>query len=290
MPLFKDNRVDIVGTLVEADIKTGTSKTSGAKYVNGTVQIKTTPADKEMVIELSLMSMEKSSKGNVLKNFEFFQTLPSLIGKRVSVTASIEENKFWSATSNTLVKTPKLRVNFINLQQAGETLKDTATFTIGGFVARPLVEISDRDGNLVGYELTLGQANYKEDMATFIPLRVDPRNNAAVTYIQSQYLKGDTVRLNGILNFKSETITKTEKADFGPDVVKTYQKNIKEYLIESGAKISDETIYDNATIEKLTNAATADDERVQAEAKNRPASTPTQGAGTQAPTNRALVL
>ena len=86
------------------------------------------------------------------------------------------------------------------------------------------------------------------------------------------YEVGQTVRLNGCLVFKVETVTSESKNEggFGQGVVRTYTNKQKNFFIEGGtAPITDETKFDSLTISDLISAYKARDVELSEKGKNK---------------------
>ena len=98
---------------------------------------------------------------------------------------------------------------------------------------------------------------------------VDPSRRDIIKGVEG-YEAGQTVRLNGSLIFKVETVTSEAKNEggFGQAVVRTYTNRTKNFFIEGGsAPITDETKYDGATISDLISGYKARDVQLSEKGK-----------------------
>jgi hypothetical protein len=262
MNLTRINKVTIIGTLESINLIRGNSPKAG-NFIRGDVVVRVN-LPKPMSIPLQFFSSALDKEGKPRKLHGQLELLRT--GSRVSFSATIADNKFWDPSRGQLVKTKRLNLLFINPVKMEDP--DTAEFTYSGFIAETIKEKVDKDGNLEAYTIKVGQSDYQGTRAEIITFNIDPRNNAAVSYITREYTKQRTVELFGDLDYDVQTITVEEPVDFGKPVVKTYQRNISNLLITSG-KFPDEGTYEATDIANLIAGDEADDARIQAEAKNK---------------------
>lgn len=291
----KINSVTIIGTLVETTLKEGITKATperpSSKYINGSFVLKVNnkATNSEMLVEIPVFTSELKKDKTVSKVYEALQTLESNKGRRLEVHCGLTENKFYSDRNGAIIKTNKLRMNFFSVLPVGDTREDSATFSINGFIVEPLKEKNNKDGDLICYELKLGQSDYNEKKADIFTITVDAKNQSAADYIRDNYQKGDTVTLNGHLNYSVDTVTVKQEAEFGEPIIKTYQNSIKQFVCDSGKKELDG--YSDEVINSLITGAKEDDNAVLEKARNTAPANPSNPAPTQvASTNRNLVL
>jgi hypothetical protein len=262
MNLTRNNKVTIIGTLENLNLIKDSSVKAG-NYIRGDMVIRVN-SPKQMSIPLQFFASALDKEGKPRKLHTQLEALR--INQRISITATIEGNKFWDATRGQLVKTKRLNLLYINAVKMEEV--DTATFTYSGFIAQTIKEKVDKDGNLEAYTIQLGQANYQGTRAELITFEIDPRNNQAVSYISREYTKERTVEIYGDLDYDVKSVTVEEPVEFGKPIVKTYQRNISNLMITSG-KFPTEGIYESTDISNLLAGDAADDEKVQSEAKSK---------------------
>lgn len=291
----KINTVSIIGTLVETNLKEGVTKATAerpsSKYINGNIILKVNSAatNSEMLIEVPVFVSELKKDKTVSKVYEALQTIESNKGRRLEVMGGLTENKFYSDRNGAIIKTNKLRMNFFSVLPVGDTREDEAKFSVSGFVVEALKEKNNKNGDLICYELKLGQSDYSEKKADIFTITVDAHNEAAANYIRDNYQKGDTVTLHGHLNYTVETVTVKQEAEFGEPITKTYQNATKQFVCDSGKKELEG--YSDEVIATLITGAKEDDAAVLERAKNTASANPSNPAPTQvASTNRNLVL
>ena len=267
--MINTNEVVVVGTLVEAEAITGTAKT-GKPYVRGDLTIK---VGEEQMIPISFFSSQYSSKGTPLKNYDTFLGINEWLNKRVRVTATLTENKFFSSQRGSLVKSNRLNVRWINLLPATSTEEDSTHFRIAGFVTEGIKEVVDAEQNVTDCLIKIGQSNYSGTQADVFTLNVDPTNTKAVDVLSNQYTVGSSIVLEGHLDFTIKEEHVSVPSDFGGDMIKTYQKSSKRYVITQGTRVDSNLEYTTEDIQKLVDGAKANDEEVIAKAGTQPAAT-----------------
>ena len=262
MSLTRINKVTIIGTLENINLIRDNSPKAG-NYIRGDMIVRVN-LPKPMSIPLQFFASALDANGKPRKLYGQLEQLR--INSRVSLTATIGDNKFWDPSRGQLVKTKRLNLVFINTPKLEDA--DTAEFTYSGFIAETIKEKVDKEGNLEAYTIKVGQSDYKGIRAEIITFNIDPRNNAAVSYITREYTKERTVELFGELDYDVKTETVEEAVDFGKPIVRTYQRNISNLVITSG-KFPDEGTYEHTDVENLLAGDEADDLRIQTEAKNK---------------------
>lgn len=274
--LTRENKIEIIGTLEKIDIIKDTSKTNGSAYMRGNLVVKVS-SPKQMNIPLNFFTSALTKDGKPRKLYGQLEALRQ--GQRVNITATVDENKFYDQTRGQLAKGKRLNVNFIN--NVGLNDVDKAEFSYSGFVFEGLKELFDRDGEPYGYGIKLAQTNYKNDNCQVVGFMVDSQNAAAIRYMQAEYTSGKTVKVYGVLDYDIVTETVTEKADFGPDIVKTFQRNVSNIIITKGTSVS-EGEYEVEDVTRLIAASAAEDRALEANAHTQ------EKAGTQVSTNKPL--
>lgn len=237
MSLLNKNNVYIIGEMVEVkDFKTLTYGADAKEAVSATVVVKCMIGETENLIEARTFISRYTSKGTENKNYATIMNINNMLNKRIVISqGNLQSDRFWSSQSQQLVNSTKINFNLIRLARSTEN-EDKATFEFGGFVTRPLAEICDEDGNVKYYQITLGQANYKEDNMFEVSFIVDKNNAKAVKVIDANYEAGKTVEINGICQtLVSQHTVETEVA-FGDPVIKTYTNVDKKYIITGGSE------------------------------------------------------
>lgn len=245
------NSFKIVGRLVKADVKTGTSTKNGQAYISATATVQSNVNGETREFEMDFFAWQMTSKGQVSSLYTTYSKMPELEGKKVEVTGSMTENRYFSTTLNQIISTQGLSGRFI--KGVVESAQDDAKWEMSGFIAKTLVEKKNKKEEVYRYDLTLAQANYSGSAISMFTLHVDPSRRDIIAGVEG-YEVGQTVKVNGSLNFKVETVTAEAKNEggFGEAVVRTYTNRTKNFFIEGGsAPITDETKYDGQTISDL---------------------------------------
>ena len=269
MSLLNKNSVYLVGELVEVkDFREGTH--SGNKnYVSATVVIKSVVGDQELLTEARTFVNELKTDGNPNKNYTTIKNIDSMLNKRVVISgASLKGERFWSPRTNQLVNSVRTNFNLIRLAGANDK-EDKATFEFGGFVTRPLQEVLDENGNVRYYQITLGQATYKEDNMFECTFTVAADNVAAARAIEDKYVAGATVEISGVCQTIVTVIEKETEVAFGDPVIKKYNNVDKKFVILGGSEvISGEGEYTEDVIDRLVAAYNAEGKEIQAKASS----------------------
>lgn len=267
--VLKTNSFRIVGTLVSEDLKEKTSEKTGNQFISGSIIVQSTIDGKKNEFSVDLYSNKMTKDGAPNKMYESYVALKDLINKKIEVTGSIGEDRYYSTTTNQMVSRQSLRGRFV--RGVVDTTEDSSEFTVGGFIVSELVEKKRKDETVYAYELTLGQANYREDQAMMLRLQVRPEDAEIIRGIQKTYKIGDTVVLNGTLNFIVETVTQTIENAFGAPTIRTYQNRYSSYNITGGSNpITDveQGAYTRDLINSLVSAYKAKDVELKAAADN----------------------
>ncbi len=262
------NEVVVVGTLVDNGLEIKESQ-GGQTYITGNIAVKSVINGEEQVFEFRLFSFQYK-KGTTETNglFRTYSNLDTKIGSRVKVIGSIEENRFFQERTGQIVSFNLNAGRFI--YDVTDKTPDSATFEFAGYVDKPVHEKTNKDGEVLHYELVLGQANYNGTKPVMVKFQVPADNKRAVAYMERNYEKGTTVTINGNLSVEVEKITKEEEVAFGDPIVKEYINTFKAYQIVSGSEpIFGKNEYTNAIIRTFANAYEDEAIDIQNKAKDR---------------------
>lgn len=255
MSLLNKNNVYLVGELVEVkDLREGTYN-EDKNYVAATIVIKSIIDNQELLTEARCFINELRKDGQTNKNYNTVKNIMEWIGKRVVVSAAtLTGERFWNTKTSQLSNAIRITFNLIRLANNNDN-EDKATFEFGGFVTRPLTEVLDENGDVKYYQITLGQANYKEDNMFECTFTVDKDNIAAARIIEEKYIPGSTVEINGIC----KTIVTVKEVEtevaFGAPQVKKFNLVDKKYIILGGSDvITGEGEYTESDINRLVAA------------------------------------
>lgn len=256
MSLNNKNTVYIIGEMVEVkDFREITYGSDNKEAISATIVVKCNIAEKENLIEARTFVSRFTSKGTENKNYTNIKNIENFLNKRVVISqGQLQSDRFWSPNSQQLVNSTKINFNLIRLARNSET-EDKATFEFGGFVTRALTEICDEEGNVRHYQITLAQANYKEDNMFEVTFVVDKENMKAVKVIEDNYEAGTTVEISGVCQTIVTQRTVTSEVAFGEPVTKTYTNADKKFVITGGSEpIEDEGKYSEEIIKNLIEA------------------------------------
>ena len=257
--LFRTNTFKVVGRLLNTDVRTGTLKSNGQEYISIDVTIQSTIGGKNNEFEISLFANKLTKDGKPSQLYTSYSKLPELVNKKVEISGDIRENRYFSSNLNQIISTQQLNGRWV--RGVADSSTDEATYELGGFIVKSLVERQNKAGEVYRYDLTIAQSNYAGNGLSMYTLHVDPSRRDILAGVEG-YNVGDTVRLNGNLNFTVETVTAASNNDggFGEPVTRTYTNKQKNFFIEGGsAPIQDDTAYDNVTIKTLIDAYKAND-------------------------------
>lgn len=258
--LLNDNSIQVIGTLTDVECKEGATK-DGRDYISGKITVKV----KEKSLELHFFSMKMTKQGAISKLYNTYSTLDTYRGHRVEISGDIDESKIVNGSE--IRRGNTLNARFVNLLKETDSREDSATFSIAGFVKNGLTSVMNRDGTaVIDYGMVLGQANYNNSFAKYLRFNVTPSNQVVVNGITNNFSVGDTVKIDGVLDFNIETITMQEENDFGASQPKTVQRTTRRYVITGGKKIVGDEAYTKEEIDELVLGTEKDD---QAQVANR---------------------
>ena len=230
---------------------------------------------KKLPLELTAESLEEACAVHEVN-------IDELLNKRVVVSgATLQGTRFWSAKTNQLV--PSTKYNFNIIRPAKTDDKDTATFSFSGFVYKPLTERTDADNNVEYYQMSLAQANYKEDGMHVVDFIVDKDNLKAIQVIESKYEQGSTIEIFGICKNIVTNVTKTEETAFGEPITRILPRSDKKLVITQGKEpIIGEGEYTIEDIKRLNAAFIAEGEQIKNKAVNTASAPATNNASSPA--------
>lgn len=240
------NECYISGILNELDVQEG--KTSdGREYVRGTAKIR---VDQEIggkvyenIIPVSMFSMKLKGDGNPNQVYTrimgYKETFTSAaiaedISQASRITLSgkscnITENMWFDQKTNQVRTGFQVSCNFLN--QKRDTDKEKASFELSGIVLGTKPEL-DKNGEETGRLIVnFGLVGYngRIDVIDLIA------NDVARAHIESNWEKGDTVNVVGVINVTQKTVTWTEEQGFGEPIERTRTESRRELIITGGS-------------------------------------------------------
>ena len=231
MAKVKFNKVTVKGTLAEVDTKISTTA-AGKKYIGGKIVVRVVQDGVENLIDMKIFAFEMTKANTVSKLFTAYTKLEGMLNKRVAVEGEFREDKMVDQGSGSIRAFNTISAKFINELRGDEP--DCATFEFNGFVVKELYERRNKEDELYGYRIEVGQSNYNDTMLQVLRFDVDKNDVNIATAIQSNYLTGLTVTFYGTLSQITRTEVKVEETAFGDPVTETKVYTDRAYRIRSG--------------------------------------------------------
>ena len=281
------NQVNIVGKLLSATFKEGTTK-DGKPYESCTYTVRVNQPieghEEIDEIELSMFASKYTNAGKPHPGFKNIQDMKTW--KTVqeygedkadtirTTSGSLRENYFVSK-SGQFIDGWRINTSFVSLGGKGEL----ATFTVDIFIMDMHDEV-DSEGDPTGRLIVKGgivQYGGKLDVIEFVV-----EGNDAVSYIQRHWNANDTVQAKGRIRYTSKEIARpATESSWGeelPDVATT--RMARELVITTGSDegYDEDFAYDPIEIKKAFNVRKAEIEQAQVNATaSKKAATPASG-------------
>jgi len=270
MDLLRTNSFKIVGRLSSVDMRPGNRKSDGAGYISGSAVVVSSLGGADNTFEIRFYTSQNTKDGKVSQLYNSYSKMSELIGKKVQIDGEIRENRFWSKSTNQMASAQQLSGRFV--RGVSETTADEATFEVGGFIVEELKEKVNKDNEIYRYDVAIGQANYSGNMMSKFTLHVNPSDREIINGVKS-YRVGDTVRVNGDLNFIVKVVTSTAKNEggFGEGITRTFTNKISNFFIQGGSSVitdSAQGAYPSDVIRSLVSAYKAHDVELMNAAKD----------------------
>nr|DAU46948.1 MAG TPA: hypothetical protein [Caudoviricetes sp.] len=245
---ISENQVKIEGILSEVGLETATFNRKGqtTECIRGTIKIRVEQdingTITTMEVPVSAFASRYTNAGaenpaynslkDVMENYKSIAACGNIDdADRVRITnGSLQENVFY-AKNGDLVNTSRISASFIN-KIAKNECKPEATFTATIVVGNKSDEL-DRDGtptNRLNVNGVIIQYGERADLIKFIVAKPDAKN-----HIEQYWNDGDTVRVQGKVNFSSKTEYIEEEVGFGEPIKTAKTTSVHELLIESGS-------------------------------------------------------
>lgn len=266
----KINKITITGTLVENKLREGVAKNgknTGKSYISGEIIVKSVIDGKDNLFPIRLYAFEQTKEGKENKLYASYRDLQKLLNRRITVSGTFSENRFWSEKTGQIASQQVLNGRFINEAKAGTP--DGATYDFSGYVAKELVEKTNKENEIYAYELLVGQTNYTETEASFYRFHIDPSRTDIINSVRELYVTGSTVHFSGEIRYVSENITKeTTAVAFGSPQARNFVVTNRNYFITGGeSPITGESAYDMEDMLAYKKANQAKDIEIQNKAK-----------------------
>lgn len=248
-----ENIVEIEGILSEVDVREGEFKNSTTNmmtpYLSGSIKVKVAQEINKVMTDIEVPINFFASKFTN-KNTEnpAYKSIMDLKNNFTSIAASdedhadririsrgsISENAF-PGRDGSIVSRPQINASFFS-KVSKDNCHPTANFQTVICVGNIKEEV-DYNGELTGAIIVQGiipQYGGKVDVVDFRVVNKD-----AIDYINTNWNKGDTLRVAGKVNFSSKTIHEVEEVEFGEPIEKVRTISTKELIITSGSSSFD---------------------------------------------------
>ena len=249
-----ENIVKIEGILSEIDLKTGSttkvinnvSKT--VDYITGSIKVRVNQIlngqEVELEIPVYMFSNKLTNKGTPNPAYESIEKVMNDFvsiaaggierADRIRITSgNIRMNEYYGQ-NGTLISYPRINASFVtrvtDLAKFNPEATFSAVFAIGGMgyeTDRDGVEIANR------YKIrgVLPQYNGKVDVVDFYATSPN-----VIDAVSSYWTVGDTVKINGKLNFTSKVEEKMVEVDFGEPRMERRTVSVSELIITGGTQ------------------------------------------------------
>lgn len=279
MSRTKNNKVYIVGTIAEVDVEERQSA-SGKDFISGKVVVKCVVDEKENLVEVRVIAMKNNKDGSINKQFTSYKGLPAMLGQRVRISGELNDESMIAEGQVRHFNT--IRGTFFNKARMDEA--DACTFEYSGFVVKGIVERKNKEDETIGYRIEIAQANYNDTNMKVIRFDIHKNDVNIAQAIESNYVVGSTVKIQGKISYETRIETREEEVSFGEANKKTVVFTDKVYRITGGSEPLEEDnaeCYPVSEIQALVAAyKTADaDKLAKAQADSEPAQPEVSAAG-----------
>lgn len=255
------NKVTVCGTLSELNIEEKQTS-DGRGYVSGTATVKVDQEVNGVMVEneipVRMFSMRLKSDGNknavydgIVKMKEDFTSLaaaevPSQATRVLITSGQVQEN-MWLDKQTGQPKTNYFQISSNFIRKAGSEDTDKATFELSGVIGEIIDEV-DKNGDETGrLKIKFIVVGYMGRVDVIELIAESPN---AVNHIRTNWEKGETVTLAGVVNMTYKVVTWMEEQGFGPAIERRRTESKRELIITSGSPsgLDEETSYDNDSI------------------------------------------
>nr|DAE28775.1 MAG TPA: hypothetical protein [virus sp. ctmTa7] len=281
------NLVSIKGKLVKNTIEEFTTK-KGEDAIGGSLTLRTAD-DSEHEVNFFAFKYKKDENKNFTSEESYFykKYIDAMNLKDIEHCAdgempdiiSIDDGMFiandFKGSDGNVVSTNKISARFINRVEPKDyenTILD-AKFEVEGIIESITDEVRNdiSTGNLIIQMNAINQradkfgkdANYEVD--SLIPIRMTVDKSMANDFKSAGYYDGCFTKLTGVIVNNVEIEKVTEKAAFGPDIVKTVKRTIRKNDVKSG--LAPSTIFEHELTQDIIDTLQAKRKAKLAEVK-----------------------
>lgn len=280
-----ENSVKIEGILSEIDLKTGTTTKNGRtiEYIGGVIKVRVTQllngVETELDIPVHMFANKLKNDGNPNPAYA---SIERVMNEYVSIAAgglekadrvritngNIRMNEYYGQTGN-LNSYPRINASFITKLTDLTKYNPEATFS-AVFVIGSMAYDTDKDGieipNRFKIRGILPQYGGIVDVVDFLAT-----SENVISAVSSYWNQGDTVKINGKLNFTSTTEEKMVEVDFGEPRMERRTISVSELIITGGSQtpLEGDFAYDADEIKEALAERQARLAKSKEEAKNK---------------------
>lgn len=294
-----ENSVKIEGILSEIDLKTGSTVKNGktVEYIGGSIKVRVnqTLNGKEVELDIPVFMYAGKLKNDGNPN-PAYASIERVMNEYVSIAAAgidaadriritngnIRMNEYYGQTGN-LNSYPRINASFVTKLTDLSKFSPEATFSTI-FVIGSMGYDTDKDGvdieNRFKIRGILPQYGGSVDVVDF--LAISPN---VISAVSSYWNQGDTVKINGKLNFTSVVEEKMIEVDFGEPRMEKRTVSVSELIITGGSQtpLEGDFAYDADEISEALKERQARLAKAKEDAKNK-----TKGAAKTAPAKKGF--
>ena len=243
-----ENIVKIEGILAETDLEEKKFLKDGkqTEAIGGsiTIRVEQKIGEKDVVsdVPVYMFATKFTKKGtanpayenikNIKDNYVSIAASDEAHADKVRITnGDIRMNEYYGRNGN-LVSFPRINASFVQRVRETEEFMPKAEFTCTAVVLQQDYEL-DKEQNETGRYLLKTAIVQYGDRLDVVPFIVESKK--AINYISSNWESGNTVRINGKLNFSFKVIREVKESAFGDPVVNERTISTSELIVTGGS-------------------------------------------------------
>ena len=244
-----ENIVKIEGILAETNLESRPFLRNGVQQdaLGGTITIRVAQkiGDKDVIsdVPIHMFATALTKKGtpnpayenikNIKDNYVSIAASDEASADKVRITqGSIHMNEYYGKTGN-LVSFPRIMASFVQRVKEAEEFSPKAEFTCTSVILDQKYE-QDKEQNETGRYLLQTAIIQYGDKLDVVPFIVE--NKKAINYISSNWESGNTVRINGKLNFSYKIVKEVKESAFGDPVIDERTVSTSELIVTGGSE------------------------------------------------------
>lgn len=245
-----ENSVKIEGILSEIDLKTGTSTKNGktSEYIGGSIKVRVNQmlngVNTDLDIPVFMFANKLKNDGNpnpayasierVMNEYVSIAAGGMDAADRIRITnGNIRMNEYYGQTGN-LNSYPRINASFVTKLTDLTKFSPEATFSVV-FVIGSMGYDTDKDGVAIENRFKIrGILPQYGDAVDVVDFYATSPN--VISAVSSYWNQGDTVKINGKLNFTSTVEEKMVEVDFGEPRMERRTVSVSELIITGGSQ------------------------------------------------------